>query len=392
MTATPAHAPARSGEWLEDPGFGVYVHIPFCLHRCHYCDFNTYEGQDALHDPYAGALEREIERWSGRDRPTTSVFFGGGTPTLLTAGRLQRLLAAVGRRFEVVDGAEITIEVNPETVDEEKFERLLAAGFNRFSIGAQSMATHVLAGLGRTHSPERALEAVADARRAGAHDVNLDLIYGSPWERSEDWAITLERAIAAAPDHVSAYALTVEQNTPLGTLVRTGRVPDVDPDIQAERHAVAGEKLGGAGLVRYETSNWALPGRASRHNVLYWSAGEYAGLGAGAHAHQAGERSWSLRRPRDFITAVDQGRSTRDGGESLGADERAGEALMLGLRLASGIDLDAWTRRFGGEACRRRANEISDLERAGLLERRGTRLALTPRATMVANEVACRLL
>ena len=390
--STVAESPSRAGEWLEDPGYGVYVHIPFCLHRCNYCDFNTYEGQQGLHQPYVEALVEEIERWRGPGRRATSVFFGGGTPTLLDAHQLGRLLEAVRHRFGIDAEAEITIEANPETVDEAKFESLLAAGFNRFSIGVQSLSAEVLARLGRTHSARDALAALGAARRAGADDVNADLIYGSPWERSGDWAATLEGIIEAAPDHVSAYACTVEEGTPLHTLVRTGRASDVDPDLQAERHGVAAESLAGAGYARYEISNWARPGRASRHNLLYWSAGDYAGLGAGAHGHAAGQRWWSVRRPRDFIDAVNAGATTRAGGECLSRDERAGEALMLGLRLTSGVDLDGFVRRFGRPSLDGRAEEVAALESLGLLERSGRRLALTPRATMVANEVASRLL
>jgi putative oxygen-independent coproporphyrinogen III oxidase len=382
----------RTGEWLEQPGFGVYVHIPFCSTRCHYCDFNTYEGQDGLHAAYVDALVKDIERFVGPAPAATSVFFGGGTPTLLDAPALARILAAVKVRFGIASGAEVTVEANPETADEIHLAALLNAGFNRLSVGIQSLAPDVLAGLGRTHSAPRALSALAAARRAGFEDLNADLIYGSPWERPEDWTASLDGVIEARPDHVSAYALTVEDGTPLHTLVATGRVPDVDPDVQAERHALADEILATAGYARYEVSNWAQPGRASRHNVLYWSAGDYSGFGAGAHGHIAGRRSWALRLPRDFIAAVDAGRSTEDGAEALASDARAGEALMLGLRLASGIDTDAFTRRFGDAALDARAAAIDALCSDGLLERAGPRLRLAAAATLVANDVLCRLL
>ncbi|MGH2699589.1 MAG: radical SAM family heme chaperone HemW, partial [Actinomycetota bacterium] len=325
MTVALAPSNARRGAWLADPGFGVYVHIPFCRHRCHYCDFNTYEGLEALYDSYVEALVADIERWDAGVPPATSVFFGGGTPTLLSPGQLGRILEAVRRRTGIQGDAEITVEVNPETVDEAGFAALLDAGFNRFSVGIQSLAPHVLEGLGRTHSADRALEALAAARRAGAPDLNADLIYGSPWERDDDWTRSLEGVIEARTDHVSAYALTVEEGTPLHTLVATGRVPDVDGDIQAERHAVADERLGGAGFERYETSNWSRPGRASRHNLLYWSAGNYAGFGAGAHAHVDGRRWWSKRLPREFIAAVQEGSSTAAGCEELDHSPRGPE-------------------------------------------------------------------
>ena len=382
----------RSGAWQEDPGFGVYVHIPFCRHRCHYCDFNTYEGQDEMHAPYVEALIADIERWEGPTREATSVFFGGGTPTLLAASDLGRVLTAVRNRIGIARDAEATVEANPETVDLDYLEQLLEAGFGRISLGVQSLAPNVLERLGRTHSASTALSAVAAARSAGFDDLNLDLIYGSPWESDEDWTRSLGGVIEADPDHVSAYALTVEEGTPLATLVATGRVPDVDPDLQADRYGVAGEMLGAAGYERYEVSNWSKPNRASRHNVLYWSAGDYLGFGAGAHAHLDGERWWSVKLPRDFVDVVTSGRSTRDGSERLERDARVGEALMLGLRLAGGIDLDAFDRRFGAGALTGRNEEIRSLEALGVLEIASDRLRLTARGTYLANEALSRLL
>jgi putative oxygen-independent coproporphyrinogen III oxidase len=391
---TLAPAPTRrTGAWLEDPGFGVYVHIPFCAKRCHYCDFNTYEGQAELHESYVAALVHEIEATgTNPGPPATSVFFGGGTPTLLPPPALSRILRAVRDSYGLARDAEVTVEANPETVDEHDFEELLKAGFNRFSIGVQSLAPHVLAGLGRTHSGEVALAAFHAARSAGAHDVNLDLIFGSPWERPDDWTHTLDRVIEAGPDHVSAYALTIEEGTPLHTLIATGRVVDVDPDTQAERHETASRLLGAAGYVRYEVSNWAKPHRASRHNVLYWSAGNYIGFGAGAHSHNSGRRSWRMRLPRAYIAAVASGCGTEAGAEVLSGDTRAGEALMLGLRLTDGIDLPGFVRRFGAGPRDARHEAIATLVGAGLLRRDGARLKLARDAVLIANEVLCRLL
>jgi putative oxygen-independent coproporphyrinogen III oxidase len=382
----------RNGSWSADPGFGVYVHIPFCRHRCHYCDFNTYEDLDALFEPYVNALVADIARWEGNSPLATSVFFGGGTPSLLAPEQLGRILEAVRLRTGIVSDAEITIEVNPETVDEGVFASLLDAGFNRFSVGVQSLAPEVLEALGRTHSADSALGALAAARRAGASDLSADLIYGSPWERPEDWVRSLEGIIDAGTDHVSAYALSIEEGTPLHTLVATGRVPDVDGDVQAERHGVADEYLSAAGFDRYETSNWAKPGGASRHNVLYWSGGNYAGFGAGAHAHVDGRRWWSKRLPRDFISAVEQGDSTEAGFEQLDDSQRGPEALMLGLRLTSGVDVIELGRLYGEEFLVERAPRIAELVHLGLLERSGRWLRLAERATMVGNDVICRLL
>ncbi|MGH2735902.1 MAG: radical SAM family heme chaperone HemW [Actinomycetota bacterium] len=382
----------RTGEWLAEPGFGVYVHIPFCLHRCHYCDFNTYEGLEDLHRPYVDALVADIERWSGPARSAASVFFGGGTPTLLAPEQLGRIVAAVRARVGIEDDAEITVECNPETVDERRFGKLLDAGFNRFSVGVQSLAPAVLERLGRRHSVQVAVAALAAARRAGVEDLNADLIYGSPWERAEDWRRSLEGILELRPDHISAYALTVEENTPLHTMIATGRVPDVDPDVQAERHAVACDALGPAGYERYEVSNWATPGRASRHNVLYWSAGDYLAFGAGAHGHLDGRRWWVTRLPRDFIAGVAGGRTVEAGHEVVEPDRRGPEALMLGLRLASGVHVESFDVRFGAGCLRERAAVLAQLEAGGAIERADGWLRLAPAATMVANDIVCRLL
>jgi oxygen-independent coproporphyrinogen-3 oxidase len=381
----------RQGRWTPEPGAGVYVHIPFCKHRCHYCDFNTYEGQDSLHDAYVDALVADIYR-SPAGPPATTVFFGGGTPTLLRPQQLGRVLRAIEATSGIAPGAEITVEANPETVDERAFTGLLEAGFNRVSLGVQSLVPKVLLGLGRTHSSEQALDAIAAARRAGVADVNADLIYGSPWESEEDWTVSLEGVIAAEPDHVSAYALTVEEGTPLSTLVTTGRVPDVDPDLQATRHATASAVLAAAGYERYEVSNWAKPGRASAHNVLYWCAGNYLGFGAGAHGHVDGRRYWTTRLPRDFISAVIEGATTVAGAENVDGDVRAGEALMLGMRLVSGVQLDVFAQRFGTGAVDSRRPALGRLERDGLVERSGEWIRMTERGTLLGNEVGSSLL
>jgi oxygen-independent coproporphyrinogen-3 oxidase len=310
---------------------------------------------------------------------------------LLEPRALARILQALRDRIGIRPDAEVTVEANPETVDQAAFEGLLEAGFDRVSIGVQSLAPHVLQALGREHSADRAIQALRAARRAGVADLNADLIYGSPWEQPDDWRRSLEGVIAEDPDHVSAYALSVEEGTPLATLVRTGRAPDVDPDVQADRYEVADALLGAEGYHRYEISNWSRPDRASRHNVLYWSAGDYQGFGAGAHGHLAGRRFWSVRLPREFIAATDEGRRTQEGEEILGEQDRAGEALMLGLRLTSGVDMAAFSRRFP-TGLSLRADTLDELESAGLVWRSQGWLRLSSRATFVANEVLCRLL
>ncbi len=389
MTAKVAGAVLRSpcdGQWAAEPGLGVYIHIPFCRHRCHYCDFNTYEGLDGLHDSYVDALIRTIEA-ARCERPAGSVFIGGGTPTLLSPVQLGRIIDAVATSVGIDEGAEVTVEANPETVHAAYFEALAEAGVNRVSIGIQSLAPHVLDGLGRTHSVHRALEAITQAQAVGAFEVNADLIYGSPWERPQDWQRTLEGILTLGVDHISAYALTIEEATPLATLVRTGRVPDVDPDIQVDRHAVAEQLLGAAGYLRYEVSNWCRPGRASTHNLCYWSAGDYLGFGAGAHGHLGGRRYWNLRLPRDFIAAAEAG-DVEAGHESV--DDRQAEALMLGLRLSSGIRMADFEDRFGSLEERRPA--IEALLAEGSLTQADAWLRISPTRTMVANDVIARLI
>ena len=384
--------PVRMGEWTMEPGFGVYVHIPFCLHRCHYCDFNTYEGLDALHEPYVRALIRDIETTEGDFPAATSVFFGGGTPTLLAASQLARILRAVRNRVGLAPNAEITSECNPETVDEDYFTELRACGFDRVSIGVQSLRAPVLEGLGRKHSADSALAAISAAFRGGFRDINADLIYGSPWETPGDWRTSLEGVVGSGVHHVSAYALTLEEGTPLHTLVATGRIPDVDPDVQAERHETAEMLLDGAGFWRYEVSNWSQVGRASRHNVLYWSGGNYLGFGAGAHGHVDGRRYWNTRLPRDFIAAVETKASTEAGSEIILEADRASEALMLGLRLRSGIHLASFQARYGSDHLAGKAETIDELVERGLLARGDGWLAVAPESTMVANDIISRLM
>ncbi|HVF53866.1 MAG TPA: radical SAM family heme chaperone HemW [Actinomycetota bacterium] len=391
----------RSGDWQEHPGLGVYVHIPFCRHRCAYCDFNTYEGLDALHAPYVDALLAEISGWRRREpdlaaglggRAVTSVFIGGGTPTLLPASALGVILRAIGDLVGIENGAEITVEANPETVDESYFTALLEEGFNRVSIGVQSLASPVLAALDRAHSAGVALAAISAARAAGVPDINADLIYGSPAETAEGWRRSLTGIIDAETDHISAYALTVEEGTPLARAVASGRTADVDPDVQAERFAIAEEVLGAAGFERYEISNWARRGRASAHNVLYWSAGDYLAFGAGAHGHLDGTRWWRTRLPRDFVDLSAADTSTIAGREELDERARAADAMTLGLRLTSGIDLDGFRRRFGGRYLDETDIQRGQMEQRGLLVCSGRQMRLTESATFVANEVFCRLL
>ncbi|MDP8978045.1 MAG: radical SAM family heme chaperone HemW, partial [Actinomycetota bacterium] len=336
-------------------GAGLYLHVPFCRHRCGYCDFNTYAGLDEQIPRYVAALRADLVRvaaggphavaplgsGAGRAWPVfTSVFVGGGTPTLLPPADLAGLVWLARRVLPVAGDAEVTVEANPETVTVDSLAVLADVGVNRVSIGAQSFAPRVLAFLDRRHDPEAPLRAVEAARSAGIARLSLDLIYGAPAEDDADWRDALDAAVGAGVGHVSAYALTVEPDTPYARRVRAGAQAAPDDDVQAARMAVADERLAGAGLERYEISNWARPGSRCRHNLTYWTGGDYLGVGAGAHGHWAGRRWWSLRSPARYADAALAGGRTTAGEEVLDAATRRTERLMLGLRLSDGVTRD----------------------------------------------------
>ncbi len=329
-------------------GFGVYVHVPFCASRCGYCDFNTYTATElggAGRESYAPAVLAELALAARvlADAPpprVTTVFVGGGTPTLLPPDELARILAAIDATWGLAGDAEVTTEANPESVDRASLRRLRAAGFTRVSLGMQSVAPHVLRVLDRRHRPGRAVAAAAEAREAGFDHVNLDLIYGTPGERAEDFAASLTAALAAGVDHVSAYALTVEEGTALAARIRRGELPAPDDDVAADRYLAADAALAAAGLGWYEVSNWAAgPEARCRHNLGYWTGADWWGLGPGAHSHVGGVRWWNVRHPARYAARLADGRSPGQGREVLTAEQRRLEEIMLRLRLAEGLPL-----------------------------------------------------
>jgi oxygen-independent coproporphyrinogen-3 oxidase len=336
---------ARDG--LGGRPFGFYAHVPFCVTRCGYCDFNTYtatELRGASRESYADTAIAEI-RLARRvlgdvDLPVETVFVGGGTPTLLPAGDLGRVLDAIGKEFGLAGGAEVTTESNPETVDPAYLAELRAAGFNRVSFGMQSAREHVLAVLDRTHTPGRPQQCVSWAREAGFEHVNLDLIYGTPGESDTDWQASLDAAVAAGPDHVSAYALIVEDGTRLATRVRRGELAAPDDDAMADRYLAAEDTLGGHGLGWYEISNWAASEEARcRHNLLYWTGGDWWGVGPGAHSHVGGTRWWNVKHPAAYASRLAEEATPAYAREVLGDADRRFERIMLELRLAEGCPL-----------------------------------------------------
>ncbi|WP_055481525.1 radical SAM family heme chaperone HemW [Sphaerimonospora mesophila] len=328
--------------------FGFYVHVPFCVTRCGYCDFNTYTAEElgpgASRRDYADTVVEEV-RLARRVLgdavpPVETVFFGGGTPTLLPAADLVRILHAIGAEFGLAPGAEVTTEANPESVDPAHLETLRGGGFTRVSFGMQSAAEHVLRVLDRRHTPGRAAQAVREAREAGFEHVNLDLIYGTPGESDDDWRASLDAALAAGPDHVSAYSLIVEDGTRLAARIRRGELPMPDDDVAADRYLIAEEKLSAAGLSWYEISNWAAGDEARcRHNLLYWSGGDWWGAGPGAHSHVGGTRWWNVKHPAAYAARLAAGASPAHAREVLAPGDRAVERLMLELRLAGGFPL-----------------------------------------------------
>ena len=342
----PESAVARLGS----AKFGLYVHVPFCLTRCGYCDFNTYTaselGSGASRDSYAALAVEEIrlaaKTLGGRVGPVQTVFFGGGTPTLLPPADLSAILTAIAAELGLADGAEVTTEANPETVDERSLARLRASGFTRISLGMQSAVPHVLAVLDRVHQPGRPEQCVGWAKAAGFRHVSLDLIYGTPGESDADWVTSLDRALAAEPDHISAYSLIVEDGTRLAARIRRGELPMPDDDVLADRYLIADERLGAAGFSWYEVSNWAArDGSECRHNLLYWTGGDWWGIGPGAHSHAGGTRWWNVRHPAAYAQRISAGLSPGQAREVLTDSERATERIMLETRLAAGCPVTA---------------------------------------------------
>jgi putative oxygen-independent coproporphyrinogen III oxidase len=328
--------------------FGVYVHVPFCAARCGYCDFNTYTatelGGGGAQADYADVAIAEVAmaRAAVGERRVDTVFFGGGTPTLLAPELLAALLDEIRDAFGLAAGAEVTVEANPETVTSSMLGVLRAAGFTRISLGMQSARAHVLAALERRHTPGRAPVAAAEASEAGFEHVSLDLIYGTPGESDADWEASLRAALGAGVDHLSAYGLTVEPGTRLGARVRAGLQRAPDDDVLAARYRTADALLADAGLRWYEISNWARDDAARcRHNVGYWRSANWWGVGPGAHSHVGGVRWWNVLLPRAYAARLAAGRSPAAGRERLGAAERRVERIMLELRLAEGLALGA---------------------------------------------------
>jgi putative oxygen-independent coproporphyrinogen III oxidase len=389
-------------EAARDKPFGFYVHVPFCQTRCGYCDFNTYTavelGPGVSRGSYADTVLQEVRLASDvlydgdaigdRIPPVSTVFFGGGTPTLLPAEHLGLIIREIREQFGLSADVEITTEANPETVTPTYFARLREAGFTRVSIGMQSAVPHVLEVLDRRHRPGRPEAAVAEARAAGFEHVNLDLIYGAPYETEADWQSSLDAAISAAPDHISAYALVVEEGTALARQVAQGVVPAPDDDVLADRYVQADETLQAAGFDWYEVSNWATgPEARCRHNELYWSDGTWWGAGPGAHSHVGGVRWWNVKHPVRYTAMLEAGHSPAAARESLDEQARLTERVMLGVRMRAGLAVE--------ELPPASQRVVPQLATWGLVEHAAAamdRVVLTQRGRLLADAVVRELL
>ncbi|GAA4802028.1 radical SAM family heme chaperone HemW [Nocardioides caeni] len=385
----PAAALAEVGR--RDLGF--YVHVPFCRVRCGYCDFNTYTAEElgggvsrsSYADQAIGEVELARRVLGGQAPQVRTVFFGGGTPTLLPAADLGRLLGAIQQRFGLAPDAEVTTEANPDSVDLAYLEQLREAGFTRLSFGMQSAVPHVLAVLDRTHDPDRVPVVVDAARRAGFEQISLDLIYGTPGESAADWAQTLDAALSCEPDHVSAYSLIVEDGTALARRVRRGELPMPDEDDLADKYVQADERLRAAGLGWYEVSNWTRDDAARcAHNLAYWRGADWWGIGPGAHSHVGGVRWWNVKHPKAYAERLASGASPGHGRELLDAETRRVERVLLEIRLAEGLPLDVLDEH--GRAALPRV--LAD----GLLREDEDRLVLTDRGRLLADAVVRDLL
>jgi oxygen-independent coproporphyrinogen-3 oxidase len=391
---------------------GLYVHVPFCKTKCPYCDFNTYQGIENLIEPFLPAITSEITCWGDAlaHPPVKSVFFGGGTPSYLPQGDIERILVAIQSSFQVDPAAEISIEANPGDLDEAACAGILHQGVNRLSIGVQSLDNDLLNLLGRRHQASEAVEAFQSARQAGFDNVNLDLMYGLPNQSMEQWQKTLSSLIELTPEHISLYALTIEEGTPMHRWAAEGKIPEPDSDLAADMYQHAREVLAEAGYHHYEISNWSLPDRACEHNLVYWENGPYLGVGPGAHSRLGDYRFWTVLSPRDYNTKAAtwadsgvqpladlvetalQGIPTLGGWEHLSLETTCSETMFLGLRLLDGLNLSEASAIAGTDLAKKFQTPIQECLNLGLLEQDGDCLKLTMQTYLVANQAFTRFL
>lgn len=385
----------------DQPSYSLYLHIPFCRHRCSYCDFNTYTTIGDLKDAYAAALANEIGQvGEGQRRFVHTVYLGGGTPSIMPAEQLAMIFEAANNAFFLTEDAEITLEANPDTVDLEYLIALRKLGVNRISFGAQSANKDELALLGREHGFTAVIRAMELSRAAGFEDLNLDLIYGLPDQSTLTWEQSLRAALELEPEHLSLYCLTIEAGTPMQRWLRSGIIRTPDPDIAADQFELACDLLSAEGFIHYEISNWARPGRECRHNLSYWRNDQYLGFGAGAHGHAAGYRYWVVKQPRAFIRRMAGKNEARfpwspavDGKKKLNRRESMSDVLITRLRLLQeGIDIPAFKKQFGLSPYEAYPGEIEQLMDYGLIFEKGERLLLTQHGWFLSNQVFYRFM
>ena len=390
---TDGSLPSDSLSTLGEKGLGFYVHVPFCTVRCGYCDFNTYTavelGEGVSRQTYADQAIEEVRlarRVLGeRDKQVDTVFFGGGTPTLLPANDLTSILTAIKDEFGLAGDVEVTTEANPDSVDLDYLRTLREGGFTRLSFGMQSAVPHVLHTLDRTHDPERVPLVVEWAREAGFEQVSLDLIYGTPGESIDDWRTSLDTALASNPDHISAYSLIVEDGTALARRVRRGELEMPDEDDLADKYELADATLQKHGLTWYEVSNWATDEtQRCRHNMLYWQGGDWWGVGPGAHSHVGGTRWWNVKHPKAYADRIGNKQSPAHAREILAGEDRRVERVLLELRLADGLPTDALDDE--GRAA------LPEQVRRGLVTVAGDTIVLTDTGRLLADAVVRDLL
>ena len=391
---------------------GLYIHVPFCKTKCPYCDFNTYQGIESQMGGYLEAVTGELRLWGqalGRPQART-VFFGGGTPSYLPDGDIAAILDAANDSFAIASDAEVTIEANPGDLNADACRGLLQQGVNRLSIGVQSLDNRLLQLLGRRHSADGAIEAFHAARAAGFGNVSLDLMYGLPHQSISQWEDTIARLAALSPEHISLYALTLEEGTPMRVWADQGKIPEPDSDLAADMYALARQVLAESGYRHYEISNWAQPGQESQHNLIYWRNEPYLGVGPGAHSRLGAYRFWTVLSPRDYADRQAQWRQaptglweafgqqemsearTVDGWEYIDEDTACAETMFLGLRLLDGLDLRRASAATGQDLAIRYRVEIEESLALGLLRREGDTIRLDGSACLIANQVFTRFL
>jgi len=374
---------------------GLYIHIPYCASRCHYCDFNTYRFDAAQAEQYLQGLAQEIELRAAmeavRRRPLCSIFFGGGTPSILEGSQIGSILDRCRAAFAVEDGVEITLEANPGTVDLSKLLAMGEGGINRLSFGAQAAQDRLLQRIGRAHDVYEAEQAFWLARDAGFNNINFDLMFGLPGQNLDDWSESLGWAIRLRPEHISAYGLILEEGTRLHQEHRAGSLELPDEATEAAMYQMTLDRLADAGFDQYEISNFARPGFRCRHNLVYWRHQEYLGLGAGAHSFLGGERFYNELLPASYLRAIRERGTAVAGGEKLSKELLRSERLMLGLRLREGLDLQTFRDLLDIEDFAT-SDRVMGLLDAGFLGLKEGRLQITERGLLVANELIAQLL